>query len=57
MDAKYGYIDTTEREDICDAFDLLVYACGLKRRKNLAEKWRNWQVSDNGSPKSHVRLQ
>lgn len=42
MNAKYGYINSTEREDICDAFDLLVYACGLKRRKTLVDKWRDW---------------
>ena len=42
LDAKYGFIHTVEREDICDAFDLLVHACGLKRRKNLADEWRDW---------------
>lgn len=42
LDAKHSFIGTIEREDICDEFDLLVHACGLTRRKNLADKWRDW---------------
>jgi hypothetical protein len=42
LDAKHEFIGTAEREDICDDFDLLVNACGLKNRSNLADDWREW---------------
>ena len=42
LNAKHGCICTAEREDICDEFDLLVHACGLKNRSNLADEWRDW---------------
>ena len=45
LNAKYEFIGTAEREDICDDFDLLVSACGMKNRSNLADDWREWQDS------------
>lgn len=42
LDEKHGFIGTAEREEICDDFDLLVNACGLKNRSNLADDWREW---------------
>jgi hypothetical protein len=43
MDKKYHhFIETVERENICQEFELLVYACGLGHRQNLADEWRDW---------------
>lgn len=36
------FIETSERDDICTEFDLLVHACGLGHYENLADKWRDW---------------
>jgi hypothetical protein len=37
-----NFIETTVREDICDAFELLVLASGLGHRKDLGDQWREW---------------
>ena len=36
------FIETTAREDICDEFEVIVYACGLGAHENLADEWRDW---------------
>jgi hypothetical protein len=36
------FIETTERQDICAEFDLLVHACGLGEHDSLADEWRDW---------------
>lgn len=36
------FIETVERDDICDEFELLVHACGLGKHQNLADQWRDW---------------
>lgn len=43
LDSQNGlFIETDEREDLCDAFDEIVHACKLSHHKNLADKWREW---------------
>lgn len=39
---KSRFIETVEREDICEEFELIVYASGLEKYKDLADKWRDW---------------
>jgi hypothetical protein len=36
------FIETVEREDICEEFEGIVRACGLGTHKNLADEWRDW---------------
>jgi hypothetical protein len=36
------FIETQEREDICEEFDAIVHAAGLGKLKNLADRWRDW---------------
>ncbi|MBM3966581.1 MAG: hypothetical protein FJ308_16180 [Planctomycetes bacterium] len=36
------FIETSERDDICTEFDLLVHACGLGDLDSLADEWRDW---------------
>ncbi len=42
LDAKHEFIETTEREDICEEFEAIVRACGLEQHVNLADEWRDW---------------
>lgn len=42
LDAKLRFIETVEREDICEEFEAIVHACGLGRYENLADEWREW---------------
>jgi hypothetical protein len=42
LDAKLGFIETVEREDICEEFEAIVHACGLGRYADLADEWREW---------------
>ena len=42
LDAKKGWIETDEREDICKEFEEIVHACGLGAHEDLADKWRDW---------------
>ncbi len=39
-----GFIETVEREEICDEFREIVHAAGLRgeRYDNLADRWRDW---------------
>lgn len=36
------FIETVEREDICEEFEAIVHACGLGAHKDLADQWRDW---------------
>lgn len=36
------FIETVEREDICEEFEAIVHACGLGSHKELADEWREW---------------
>lgn len=36
------FIATVEREDLCEGFQEIVYACGLHDCPDLAERWRDW---------------
>jgi hypothetical protein len=42
LDAEHSFIETVEREDICEEFEAIVHACGLGDQKDLADKWRDW---------------
>jgi len=35
LDAKMHFIETVEREDICEEFEAIVHACGLGAHKDL----------------------
>ena len=41
-DERSHFIDTIERDDICEEFYLLCCACGLGDREDLADEWREW---------------
>ena len=41
-DEGLAFIETIEREDICEEYDAIVHACGLGEHQNLADNWRNW---------------
>lgn len=36
------FIDTLEREDICEEFEAIVHACGMGAHKDLEDEWREW---------------
>ena len=43
LGAEFGnFIETDEREDICEEFEAIVHACGLGACKDLADRWREW---------------
>jgi len=43
IDAEMGhFIETVEREDICEEFEAIVRACGLGAHEDLADQWRDW---------------
>jgi len=43
LDATNGhFIETVEREDLCEEFEEIVYAAGLGGCKDLADRWREW---------------
>lgn len=42
LDAELQFIETIEREDICEEFEEIVHACGLGHHQNLADEWRDW---------------
>jgi hypothetical protein len=42
LDAEMQFIETIERDDICEEFEAIVHACGLGAHKDLADRWREW---------------
>ena len=42
FDAELHFIETCEREDICEEFEAIVHACGLGGHEDLADRWREW---------------
>jgi hypothetical protein len=42
LDSEMQFIETVEREDICEEFEAIVHACGLGGQKDLADRWRDW---------------
>jgi hypothetical protein len=42
LDAETTFIETVEREDICEEFEAVVHACGLGHHQDLADEWREW---------------
>ncbi len=41
LDAEMDFIETVEREDICEEFEAIVHACGLGAYTDLADRWRD----------------
>jgi hypothetical protein len=41
LDAEMQFIETVEREDICEEFEAIVHACGMGHHKDLADRWRD----------------
>ena len=37
-----SFIETTIREELCDEFSEIVYACVLRGHEELADRWRDW---------------
>lgn len=42
LDEEMHFIETIEREDICEEFDAIVHACKLGAHEDLADRWRDW---------------
>lgn len=42
LDSELEFIETVEREDICEVFEEIVHACGLGNHQDLADEWRDW---------------
>ncbi len=42
LDAEMRFIETIEREDICEEFEAIVHACRLGNYEDLASRWRDW---------------
>ena len=43
IDEKYdNFIETIEREDICEEFEGILYACKLGHLEDLVDEWRDW---------------
>ncbi|MBT3202182.1 MAG: hypothetical protein HN350_19945 [Phycisphaerales bacterium] len=42
LDGELQFIDTIEREDICEEFEMIAQACGLGGHENMADEWRDW---------------
>jgi hypothetical protein len=42
LDSEKSYIETDEREDICNEFEAIVFASGLGHLEYLADRWREW---------------
>jgi hypothetical protein len=41
-DMEYEFIETIEREDLCEFIDKTVEMKGLKVEEDITEGWRNW---------------
>jgi hypothetical protein len=42
LNGKMHFIDTIDREHICEEFEAIVHACGLGHHEHLADRWRDW---------------
>jgi hypothetical protein len=42
LDSQTAFIETIEREDICQEFEAVSHACGLGAHDDLADRWREW---------------
>jgi hypothetical protein len=42
LNDNLGFIETDEREDICEEFEAVVHACGLGAHQDLTDRWRDW---------------
>ncbi len=43
LDEELGhFIETIERDEICEEFEAIVHACGLDAHEDLADEWREW---------------
>jgi hypothetical protein len=42
LNETLDFIETSERDDLCEEFKLIVHACGLHKAEDIADAWRNW---------------
>lgn len=42
LDAEQHFIDTIEREDLCQEIDEIVCASGFPNDEGIADRWREW---------------
>lgn len=42
LDEKYGFIETVEREELCDFIYLSAQKVGLDSDEDITEQWREW---------------
>jgi hypothetical protein len=42
LDARSRFIETIEREEICEELEAIAHACGVGYVDNLADRWRDW---------------
>ncbi|MBP2654117.1 MAG: hypothetical protein H6Q73_1686 [Firmicutes bacterium] len=42
LDAIYSFIETVEREDLCDFIYIAARMAGLDTDEDITEKWRDW---------------
>jgi hypothetical protein len=41
-EAEGHFIETIEREDLCDAIDRLAMSVGIETKESVADRWRDW---------------
>jgi hypothetical protein len=42
LDAEHEFIETVEREDLCQEIDEIAHACGFPKEVGVADRWRDW---------------
>ena len=42
LDAEHDFIETVEREDLCQEIDEIVHACRFPKEQGIADRWRDW---------------
>lgn len=42
LDAAGHFIDTIEREELCEQFEEIAHVCGIRGYDDLAGRWRDW---------------
>jgi hypothetical protein len=42
LDAEHHFIETVEREELCQEIDEIICACGFPKDEGIADRWREW---------------
>ena len=42
LDTEQHFIETIEREDLCQEIDEIVHACRFPKEEGIADRWRDW---------------